>query len=59
MQWFVEQKALLEVRESNEAARALYGGLGFRHVGTRRSYYRQPPEDAVVLGLDPLVEGDP
>lgn len=52
-------RALLEVRESNDAARALYGGLGFRHLATRRSYYRQPSEDAVILGLEPLGAGDP
>jgi ribosomal-protein-alanine N-acetyltransferase len=39
----------LEVRESNVAARRLYGALGFAHVGRRRGYYRLPPEDAVVL----------
>lgn len=39
----------LEVRESNEAARALYRELGFRNVARRRGYYRSPPEDALVL----------
>jgi [ribosomal protein S18]-alanine N-acetyltransferase len=39
----------LEVRRSNRAALALYGGLGFLEVGTRRGYYRQPVEDALVL----------
>jgi len=38
----------LEVRESNRAARALYSKLGFRETGRRRSYYRNPEEDAVV-----------
>jgi ribosomal-protein-alanine N-acetyltransferase len=52
-------RALLEVRESNEAARVLYGSLGFRPLGTRRSYYRQPSEDAVILGLELLGGGDP
>jgi ribosomal-protein-alanine N-acetyltransferase len=42
----------LEVRESNEAARSLYGRFGFRGVGRRRAYYRNPPEDALVLRLD-------
>lgn len=39
----------LEVRESNEAARALYRRLGFVLVGRRRRYYRHPLEDALVL----------
>ena len=39
----------LEVRESNEAARALYASRGFAEVGRRRRYYRAPVEDALVL----------
>ena len=39
----------LEVRESNRAARALYETNGFRSVGRRRGYYRQPVEDALLL----------
>ncbi len=46
--------ALLEVRAGNQAARALYGAAGFRVVGTRRGYYRDPPEDAVVMRMDGL-----
>lgn len=41
--------ALLEVREGNLAARALYESLGFEAVGHRRGYYTRPPEDAVLL----------
>ena len=41
--------AHLEVREGNEAARALYRGMGFREVGRRRAYYSSPAEDAVLL----------
>ncbi len=41
--------ALLEVRASNQAARALYASLGFRSVGRRRDYYREPVEDALLL----------
>lgn len=40
---------LLEVREGNLAARALYESLGFEAVGHRRGYYTKPPEDAVLL----------
>lgn len=39
----------LEVRESNQAALALYGSRGFSAIGQRRKYYRNPVEDALVL----------
>ncbi len=39
---------LLEVRESNAAARALYEARGLREVGRRRRYYRDPVEDAIL-----------
>ena len=39
----------LEVRESNSAARELYGAAGFEEVGRRKRYYRRPEEDALIL----------
>ncbi len=39
----------LEVRASNEQARALYAKLGFEQIGLRRNYYRNPREDALIL----------
>lgn len=39
---------LLEVRESNVAARGLYEKCGLREVGRRRTYYRAPIEDAIL-----------
>jgi [ribosomal protein S18]-alanine N-acetyltransferase len=39
----------LEVRVSNTAAIALYKRYGFRSVGTRRRYYADTGEDAVVM----------
>ncbi len=39
----------LEVRASNEPAKALYGKLGFVQVGLRKNYYRAPKEDALIL----------
>jgi ribosomal-protein-alanine N-acetyltransferase len=39
----------LEVRESNERARALYDSTGFEEVGRRKGYYRRPVEDAIML----------
>ena len=39
----------LEVRASNEPAKALYEKLGFIQVGLRKNYYRNPKEDACIL----------
>ena len=39
----------LEVRESNHAARALYEKWAFTEEGRRKSYYKDPEEDALVL----------
>jgi ribosomal-protein-alanine acetyltransferase len=41
----------LEVRQSNHAARSLYRKAGFAEVGLRRSYYSNPPEDAILCRL--------
>ena len=41
-------RIVLEVRESNAAARALYVKHGLSEVGRRRSYYRDPVEDAIL-----------
>ena len=45
------QQVFLEVRESNEAARRLYLAHGFRAVGHRPDYYRNPVEGALILRL--------
>lgn len=52
--------AFLEVRESNRAARALYGSRGFTEIGRRKAYYRRPVEDAVVMRrvLEAALEDD-
>ena len=42
----------LEVRSQNEGARALYKILGFTEDGTRRAYYKNPTDDAVLMHLD-------
>ena len=39
----------LEVRASNEAAKALYAALGFTSVGCRPRYYSRPTEDAELF----------
>ena len=45
------QEVFLEVRESNHSAQALYLARGFRPVGQRAAYYRNPRENALVLRL--------
>ena len=45
-------RIVLEVRESNRPAIALYERRGFRRVGRRREYYSDPGEDALVFALD-------
>lgn len=45
------EKVFLEVRESNLAARRLYEKLSFSESGRRPSYYREPPEPAIVYQL--------
>ena len=51
MQFELRQRAvfLLEVRESNAAALALYRGLGFAEISRRRDYYDNPRETAIVM----------
>jgi len=43
------RQVFLEVRESNQAARALYQRFGFSDVARRPNYYRRPVEDAIIL----------
>lgn len=49
------ERATLEVRRSNHAARRLYEGLGFRVRGVRADYYTEPVEDALILWREPLA----
>jgi ribosomal-protein-alanine N-acetyltransferase len=41
----------LEVRDSNEPAKKMYGKFGFEVLGTRKNYYVSPVEDAVIMVL--------
>ena len=43
----------LEVRRSNAAAISLYERFGFRTAGTRRRYYQDNGEDALVMWRTP------
>jgi [ribosomal protein S18]-alanine N-acetyltransferase len=40
---------MLEVRESNQAARMLYEKWAFQESGRRKAYYSNPAEDAILL----------
>ena len=44
-------RILLEVKESNQPAIALYQSFGFNPIGIRKGYYRDTGEDALVLEL--------
>jgi len=44
----------LEVRRSNDAARALYASYGFSELGVRQRYYSDNGEDALVMHLELL-----
>ncbi|NLX61945.1 MAG: ribosomal protein S18-alanine N-acetyltransferase [Tissierellia bacterium] len=42
----------LEVRKSNEAAKALYKKFGFKEYGIRKGYYQDNNEDAIIMWKD-------
>lgn len=44
-------RVYLEVRETNQGARAFYTTRGFEVAGRRKAYYSTPVEDALVLVL--------
>ncbi len=50
--------ATLEVRRANQAARELYGRLGFRQTGVRGRYYDLPVDDALILTTEIQGFGD-
>ena len=47
---FGARSAVLEVRSTNEVAQALYRRHGFETRGRRRDYYRDPTDDALLMG---------
>jgi [ribosomal protein S18]-alanine N-acetyltransferase len=49
----IQRKAVffLEVRESNQAAQALYRTAGFTEIGRRPEYYQEPREGAIVMQM--------
>lgn len=42
----------LEVRASDSSAGRLYQKTGFKVVGTRKGYYTEPAEDALIMRLE-------
>lgn len=42
-------KVMLDVRESNQAARAFYKKMAFQEDGIRKGFYEAPPEDGVLM----------
>lgn len=42
----------LEVRASNEAAKVLYHKQGFNCTATRKAYYHNPTEDALIMSCE-------
>lgn len=46
------RRATLEVRVTNYSAQALYRKYGFREEGTRRRYYSDNNEDALIMWSD-------
>lgn len=45
------ESLFLEVREQNAAARNLYTAYGFRQIGLRKNYYKNPTDNAVIMLL--------
>jgi ribosomal-protein-alanine N-acetyltransferase len=51
------QRATLEVRASNTAARRLYASLAFVETAVRPRYYTSPEEDGIILWREGLSRG--
>lgn len=49
-------RILLDVRESNKEARALYESAGFKEDGVRQRFYEAPQEDAILMSC-PVEKG--
>ena len=50
-------RILLEVRPSNDRARALYAAFGYVEVGRRKRYYEDTREDAILM--DRILKEEP
>ena len=45
------ESLFLEVREQNSAARRLYESYGFKKIGERKNYYKNPADNAIIMLL--------
>ncbi len=43
------ESVFLEVREKNVPARNLYKSYGFIEMGTRKNYYKNPDDNAIIM----------
>ena len=43
------ERLFLEVRSQNTPAIKLYTSYGFKKIGVRRNYYKNPTDDAIVM----------
>jgi len=43
------ESVFLEVREKNVPARNLYKSYGFVEIGVRKNYYKDPPDNAILM----------
>lgn len=43
------ERLFLEVRSKNVPAIRLYTAYGFKEIGTRKNYYKNPEDDAIVM----------
>lgn len=43
------ENLFLEVREQNTPARQLYKSYGFREIGIRKNYYKNPDDNAIIM----------
>ncbi len=50
------ERMTLEVRENNHTAQRLYASLGFAYAGTRKKYYTDTGENALILWNDCIIE---
>lgn len=50
------ERMTLEVRENNHNAQRLYASLGFAYAGTRKHYYTDTGENALILWNDCIID---
>lgn len=50
------ETVFLEVRSKNAPAIALYSSYGFRKIGVRKGYYKNPDDDAIIMAYGKTAE---